>query len=44
MFMDTKIDNKLDYKQDIVNFIKDIEEKLGKEDTKKIFIDIINNL
>jgi len=48
MFMDTKIDNKLDnkldYKQDIVKFIKDIEEKLGKEDTKKIFIDIINNL
>ena len=44
MFMDTKIDNKLDYKQDIVKFIKDMEEKLGKEDTKKIFIDIINNL
>lgn len=44
MFMDTKIDNKLDYKQDIVKFIKDIEEKLGKEDTKKIFIDIINKL
>lgn len=39
-----KIDNKPDYKQDIVNFIKSIEEKLGKEDTKRIFIDIINKL
>lgn len=38
------LDNKLDYKQDIVKFIKDIEEKIGKEDTKKIFIDIINKL
>ena len=44
VFMDNKIDNKLDYKQDIVKFIKDIEEKIGKEDTKKIFIDIINKL
>jgi len=44
VFMDTKLDTKLDYKQDIVNFIKSIEEKLGKEDTKRIFIDIINNL
>ena len=40
MFMDTKPD----YKQEIVNFIKSIEEKLGKEDTKKIVIDIINKL
>jgi len=40
VFMDTN----LDYKQDIVNFIKSIEEKLGKEDTKKIFSDIINKL
>ena len=38
------LDTKLSYKQDIVNFIKDIEEKLGKEDTKRIFIDIINKL
>jgi hypothetical protein len=37
-------DNKPDYRQDIVNFIKSIEEKLGKEDTKRIFIDIINKL
>lgn len=44
VFMDTKLDNKPDYKQDIVKFIKDIEEKIGKEDTKKIFIDIINKL
>ena len=49
VFMDTKLNTKIDYKQeiykqDIVNFIKDIEEKLGKEDTKKIFIDIINKL
>jgi len=43
-YSDNKIDNKPDYKQDIVNFIKSIEEKLGKEDTKRIFIDIINNL
>jgi hypothetical protein len=40
VFMDTKPD----YKQEIVNFIKFIEEKLGKEDTKKIVIDIINKL
>ena len=40
VFMDTN----LNYKQDIVNFIKSIEEKLGKEDTKKIFSDIINKL
>ena len=40
VFLDTKID----YRQDIVNFIKDIEEKIGKEDTKRIFIDIINKL
>ena len=38
------LDTKLDYKQDIVNFIKAIEEKIGKEDTKRIFIDIINKL
>ena len=44
VFMDTKPDNKPDYRQDIVNFIKSIEEKLGKEDTKRIFIDIINKL
>ena len=44
MFMDTKLDTKLDYKRDNVNFIKSIEEKIGKEDTKRIFIDIINNL
>ena len=43
-YLDNKLDTKLDYKQDIVNFIKSIEEKIGKEDTKKIFIDIINNL
>jgi hypothetical protein len=43
-YLDNKIDNKPDYKQDIVKFIKDIEEKLGKEDTKRIFIDIINKL
>jgi len=43
-YLDNKIDNKPDYKQDIVNFIKSIEEKLGKEDTKRIFIDIINKL
>ena len=43
-YLDNKIDNKPDYKQDIVNFIKDIEEKIGKEDTKRIFIDIINKL
>ena len=44
VYLDNKLDIKLDYKQDIVNFIKDIEEKIGKEDTKKIFIDIINKL
>jgi hypothetical protein len=54
VFMDTKPDGKAKrwedyeqeiYKQDIViNFIKSIEEKIGKEETKKIFIDIINNL
>ena len=44
VFMDTKPDTKPDYRQDIVNFIKSIEEKLGKEDTKRIFIDIINKL
>jgi len=50
VFMDTKPDTKLDYKQEIykqeivINFIKSIEEKIGKEETKKIFIDIINNL
>jgi hypothetical protein len=54
VFMDTKLDYKLDYKQDykqdiykqdiVINFIKSIEEKIGKEETKKIFIDIINNL
>jgi len=38
VFMDTKLDSKLDYKQDIVNFIKSIEEKIGKEDTKKLFL------
>jgi hypothetical protein len=43
-YLDNKLDTKLDYKQDIVNFIKSIEEKIGKEDTKKIFIDIINKL
>ena len=43
-YSDNKPDNKPDYKQDIVNFIKSIEEKLGKEDTKRIFIDIINKL
>ena len=43
-YSDNKPDNKLDYRQDIVNFIKSIEEKLGKEDTKRIFIDIINKL
>jgi len=43
-YLDNKIDNKPDYKQDIVKFIKDIEEKIGKEDTKRIFIDIINKL
>ena len=32
------MDTKLDYKQDIVNFIKSIEEKIGKEDTKKLFL------
>ena len=26
------------YKQDIVNFIKSIEEKIGKEDTEKLFL------
>ena len=44
VFMGNKPDNKPDYRQDIVNFIKSIEEKLGKEDTKRIFIDIINKL
>ena len=44
VYLDNKLDNKPDYKQDIVKFIKDIEEKIGKEDTKKIFIDIINKL
>jgi hypothetical protein len=54
VFMDTKPDGKAkrweDYKQEIykqeivINFIKSIEEKIGKEETKKIFIDIINNL
>ena len=50
VFMDTKLNTKIDYKQDIykqdivINFIKSIEEKIGKEETKKIFIDIINNL
>ena len=50
VFMDNKPDNKPDYKQEIykqgivINFIKSIEEKIGKEETKKIFIDIINNL
>ena len=44
VYLDNKLDIKPDYKQDIVNFIKDIEEKIGKEDTKKIFIDIINKL
>jgi hypothetical protein len=43
-YLDNKPDNKPDYKQDIVKFIKDIEEKIGKEDTKRIFIDIINKL
>ena len=43
-YSDNKPDNKPDYRQDIVNFIKSIEEKLGKEDTKRIFIDIINKL
>ena len=43
-YLDNKLDTKLDYKQDVVNFIKSIEEKIGKEDTKKIFIDIINKL
>ena len=38
------LNTKLDYRQDIVNFIKSIEEKIGKEDTKRIFIDIINKL
>jgi ribosomal protein S10 len=52
--MDTKPDGKAkrweDYEQEIykqtivINFIKSIEEKIGKEETKKIFIDIINNL
>ena len=44
VYLDNKLDIKPDYKQDIVKFIKDIEEKIGKEDTKKIFIDIINKL
>ena len=50
VFMDTKPNTKIDYKQEIykqdivINFIKSIEEKIGKEETKKIFIDIINNL
>ena len=44
VYLDNKLDTKPDYKQDIVKFIKDIEEKIGKEDTKKIFIDIINKL
>ena len=44
VYLDNKLDIKLDYKKDIVNFIKSIEEKIGKEDTKKIFIDIINKL
>jgi hypothetical protein len=43
-YSDNKPDNKPDYRQDIVNFIKSIEEKLGKENTKRIFIDIINKL
>ena len=48
--MDTKPNTKIDYKEEIykqgivINFIKSIEEKIGKEETKKIFIDIINNL
>jgi len=48
--MDTKPNTKIDYKEEIykqgivINFIKSIEEKVGKEETKKIFIDIINNL
>jgi hypothetical protein len=50
VFMDTKPDTKINYEQEIykqaivINFIKSIEEKIGKEETKKIFIDIINNL
>ena len=50
VFLDTKPNTKIDYKEEIykqdivINFIKSIEEKIGKEETKKIFIDIINNL
>ena len=50
VFLDTKPNTKIDYKEEIykqdivINFIKSIEEKVGKEETKKIFIDIINNL
>ena len=50
VYLDTKPNTKIDYKEEIykqgivINFIKSIEEKIGKEETKKIFIDIINNL
>ena len=50
VYLDTKPNTKIDYKEEIykqgivINFIKSIEEKVGKEETKKIFIDIINNL
>lgn len=50
VFPDTKPNTKIDYKEEIykqgivINFIKSMEEKIGKEETKKIFIDIINNL